>query len=184
MSLSILYFYIYKGWLKWSGFDFRWERLPLNIILVVNLAIGLWLLFLLKNYYLHDWLESVYPSTSSLAKNFYAPADGWLRFGVVSFYIAISAGIVEEFIYRSFLIRNFEKLGLSTWLSVVLSVALFVFIHWSSGASMMFNALLGGTILSLIYVKTRNIMSLVLAHFIIDISFSTSFDNKLFSVAF
>jgi membrane protease YdiL (CAAX protease family) len=182
LPLLILYGYCRLGLLQWSDIHFHWTRVRANLFLAVVLAAALWMIFYLKAVFLHDWLETIKSSENIISNFFYRPEDGMFRYVLVGVYIAVSAGVVEEVLYRSFLIQGFERVGLPTWVAVAGSVALFVLIHWSSGAVLMFNALVAGIIISAIYIKTRNIMPLVLAHFLIDLSFATGFDQFLFDL--
>lgn len=152
----IIFLYFWQGWLKWSGLDIFWINPALNISLALLLAIALWFLFFLRAVYIHNYLESICPSTYSLSKFFYSPSDGLFRYSIFSLYIALSARIT--------------------------SVALFASIHLASGATFMFNALVAEIVLSIVYVKTRNIFLLMMAHFLIDISFVSGFDNILVGI--
>ena len=182
MPCGVIYFYFRKGWLRWVDFDFLWIKPWLNIGIGFLLAAGLWILFFLKIIYINKYLHAIYPSTHSIGGYIYTSEDGVIRYAILSVYLAVSAAILEEAIYRSFLIRGFERLGLSTLSAACIAVLIFILAHFASGATFMFNAVLSGVFFSIIYVKTRNIFPLVVAHFLLDFSSGAGFDYVLFRV--
>ena len=115
----------------------------------------------------------------SYAPWFYRPEDGPLRHVLFNVYIAGSACLLEEALYRSFLINGLERVGMPTWKAASISLVVFSLIHLSGGASFVLGAFLVGGLYTLVYVKTRNILSLVVAHFLVDLSWVTGFDGVL-----
>ncbi|OFX87395.1 MAG: hypothetical protein A2W99_07065 [Bacteroidetes bacterium GWF2_33_16] len=88
----------------------------------------------------------------------------------------LTAGIVEEFIFRGYLMPRLEILFKHGWVVIVLSAILFGIGHIGnlSLAGVIVPTLIG-LIFSFHYYKYRNIISLMIAHFLIDFaSFITS----------
>ena len=102
--------------------------------------------------------------------NYYCENKFLLLFG------CLTAGVVEEFIYRGYLMPRIEVFLKQKWVVIVLSAIIFGAAHISN------LSIIGvvvptfiGLIFSYHYYRFRNITSLVIAHFLIDFaSFITS----------
>lgn len=178
LPVLALWLYVRKGWFSWQAFDFPTERPGKDILIGLLLFAALWLAFFFKAFQWDPWLRDLVPRAGYFAF-FYTPRDGWLPYILMSLYLGLAAGFLEEFLYRSFLIRALERAGLATWQAGVASVVLFVFIHAVAGAHLWVGALLAGTVFTLYYIRYRNIVPLVTAHAAIDIAWISGLGDRL-----
>lgn len=83
--------------------------------------------------------------------------------------VALSAGIAEELVFRSFLIPALQSATNSLWLAVALSSSAFGLIHSYQGASGALRASFLGLLLALPFVATGSVLPAMTAHAAIDI---------------
>ena len=84
-------------------------------------------------------------------------------------FTTVSAGIIEELLFRGYLIPRLQLLLKKTWLAVFVSSMLFGLAHYSYGnLSQIINPFVIGLIFAWHYQKYRNIKVLILCHFLID----------------
>lgn len=88
---------------------------------------------------------------------------------IKAFYAAITAGLVEEFIYRGMFKLLFKTDTLGVILYVLLSSLLFSSVHWESGTANIFATFCFGVITAVFYLWLKNLWPLALSHFIIDL---------------
>lgn len=83
--------------------------------------------------------------------------------------ISITAGVVEELVFRAYLFTRLEELFKNTDIALILSAALFGILHISYGtvAQVAFPFLFG-VVTTLHYKKYRNIKTLIYTHFLWD----------------
>ena len=91
-------------------------------------------------------------------------------------FACLTAGVVEEYIFRGYLMPRLEILFKHGWLVVILSSVLFGIAHVSSLSLIgVIVPILIGFVFSFHYYKYKNLLVLIIAHFIIDFaSFITS----------
>ena len=84
-------------------------------------------------------------------------------------FACLTAGVVEELLFRAYLMPRIEVFFKSGWIVVLLSSLIFGFAHMSgmSVVGIIVPILIGG-LFSLHYYLYRNIASLVIVHFLID----------------
>jgi len=81
----------------------------------------------------------------------------------------LTAGVVEETLFRAYTITRAARLSGSVWLAAVLSVIFFAAIHipvWGIGPS--FALLPGGVVMTAFFVWKRDLLAMILAHVAID----------------
>ncbi|MDB5141553.1 MAG: family intrarane metalloprotease, partial [Mucilaginibacter sp.] len=85
------------------------------------------------------------------------------------FFIALTAGVTEEFIFRGYVLTRLTQLFKNPAIAVIVSSLLFSALHYKYGSlhELIF-AFLIGVIFSVYYLKYRNIKALMLTHFLID----------------
>ena len=84
-------------------------------------------------------------------------------------FTTLSAGIMEELLFRGYLMPRLQLLLKNSWLTIIISSLLFGLAHYSYGSwSQMINPLFIGLIFAWHYQKYRNIKVLILCHFLID----------------
>lgn len=81
----------------------------------------------------------------------------------------LRAAVVEEILFRGYLIEKVRQLTRSTVLAVVVSVAAFTYAHLAGwGIVHLIPVAGGGLVLALLYVWRRDLPSNMLAHFLVD----------------
>jgi membrane protease YdiL (CAAX protease family) len=88
----------------------------------------------------------------------------WLRTLAV-----ITAGTVEESLFRGYAIERLASLAGSYGWAGMISLAVFVVVHlpfWGPG--IIFNALFGGLISTLLYIWRRDLAACIIAHIAVD----------------
>jgi membrane protease YdiL (CAAX protease family) len=84
-------------------------------------------------------------------------------------FTTLSAGIIEELLFRGYLMPRLQLILKHTWLTVTISSLLFALAHYSYGNwSQIINPFVIGLIFAIHYQKYRNIKVLILCHFLID----------------
>ncbi|MEU7002210.1 CPBP family intramembrane glutamic endopeptidase [Nonomuraea sp. NPDC046570] len=84
--------------------------------------------------------------------------------------LAVSAGVCEEIVYRGLLIAlGVHVLGLSTEIAAALALAVFVLGHLYQGWKGMIMVTLAGFGLTVLYLRTGNLVLPIVVHILIDI---------------
>jgi uncharacterized protein len=84
-------------------------------------------------------------------------------------FTTLTAGIMEELLFRGYLMPRLQLLLKSSWLTIIISSLLFGLAHYSYGNwAQMINPLFIGIIFAWHYQKYRNIKVLMICHFLID----------------
>jgi membrane protease YdiL (CAAX protease family) len=84
-------------------------------------------------------------------------------------FTTLSAGIIEELIFRGYLMPRLQVLVRNPWLTIFISSLLFGIAHYGYGSwSQIINPFFIGLIFSFHYQRYRNIKVLMLCHFLID----------------
>ncbi|HSY37651.1 MAG TPA: CPBP family intramembrane glutamic endopeptidase [Acidobacteriaceae bacterium] len=103
-------------------------------------------------------------SRTVVERNLILARPFWYRLLMV-----LRAAVVEEILFRGYMIEKVRQLTGSTVLAVVVSVATFTYMHLSGwGAVHLIPVFAGGFIFALLYVWRRDLPSNMLAHFIAD----------------
>jgi membrane protease YdiL (CAAX protease family) len=83
--------------------------------------------------------------------------------------LVLRASVVEEILFRGYIIEKVRQLTGSTALAVIVSVAAFTYAHLSGwGLVHLIPVFAGGVIFALLYIRRRDLPSNMLAHFISD----------------
>ena len=80
----------------------------------------------------------------------------------------IRAAVVEEVFYRGYAIDRLQRLGGGTLLAVGVPLAVFAGAHYRQGIGGVLIALVMGGILSVMFLKRRDLTAVITAHFIVD----------------
>ena len=98
------------------------------------------------------------------------PSNGIWRVGALA-YLALSAGVVEEFFYRGVVYRLLAPIETTFRKAtfVLGSAALFAAIHWATGLANVVATFIVGLMMACWYLHLRTIVPLVLAHAALDI---------------
>ena len=81
----------------------------------------------------------------------------------------LTAGFVEELIWRGYFIEKLLKMGNSQWRTIVFSSISFALIHGFWIVDKLAVTFLFGTIAGAYYVRERNLVVLMVSHVILDI---------------
>lgn len=84
------------------------------------------------------------------------------------FVLSLAAGSCEEFVFRGYLLRQFERWFGSVWLAVVTSSVLFGCLHLYEGVGAVAGICGLGAVYAVIAVRTGNLRSVMVAHFLQD----------------
>ena len=87
---------------------------------------------------------------------------------LVAGYFGVTAGLVEELLFKGLLFRLIKDLKAAHLIFVFTSSILFAAAHWESGATNLYAAFVYGFVTSLIYLGLKNLWPLVVGHAILD----------------
>jgi len=183
IPLVIMWHYARRGWFPWAAYGFRPGQWLPGIAVGLGLALLGWLPMALAHQHWGDWLGGLLPHVS-YAPFFVGKKAGVLAWLLVSLYIALGAGFLEEYLYRAFLIRGLERVGLRPWQAGGVAIVVFVFIHAVAGVYVWLVALWVGLVFTVYYIRFRNIYPLVVAHVAIDLFWASGLEGRLFAAIF
>jgi len=129
--------------------------------------------FILSIYYFaFGWLawEFIDSPISSFSYGGVVP-EGDSRYLAI-FYLAITAAIFEEIFFRGLIWRLVYSSALpynKSVIYVVVSSVLFGLVHWENGVPEIFAAMVFGIVACVLYLRLRNLIPLIFAHFCIDV---------------
>ena len=177
LPVCALYYYIRRGWFSWRAFDFHTDHLGRNVLSGLVLFAVVWFLALYKAVNWDPTLRELFPFWGYYAF-FYKRGDGVILWLLMSIYLGLAAGFLEEFLYRSFLIRTLERIGLSSIKAAGIAVLVFTAIHFGKGAHILLLAFAVGVVFTMIYLRKRNILPLVVAHSALDIFWISGYEER------
>jgi membrane protease YdiL (CAAX protease family) len=117
----------------------------------------------------------LYPATEWARKALGLPGYGagmekalalpvWFRVVAV-----VTAGIVEETLFRGYAVTRLARLTGSLWLAAVLSASVFAALHFPVwGAGPVFHFLIGGVAATAFFIWRRDLLAMIIAHVAID----------------
>jgi membrane protease YdiL (CAAX protease family) len=114
-------------------------------------------------YYSYDFFSSLFPGQGFFRYESIVPESGILYFAVI-IYFALSAGLVEEFLFRGLLYRAFSGFRHSLGLFLVISPILFSLVHWEDGLANLASTYIVGVFMAIAYLGLRNLWPLVIGH--------------------
>jgi uncharacterized protein len=140
-------------WLK----PFKWQSVAWGGLLVL---VYLFLLFPVT-----EWLRKMFRLTNYAAGMEQVLAlPLWFRVVAV-----LTAGVVEETLFRAYTVTRLAQLSGSLWLAAALSATAFAAIHipvWGVGPAFAF--LLNGAIMTAFFIWKRDLLAMICAHVVID----------------
>ena len=81
----------------------------------------------------------------------------------------VRAGVVEEIVFRGYVLERIEALTGSRWIAGLASAGAFIAVHISGwGYAQLIVVAFGALILTLLYIRRRDLASNMLAHFLAD----------------
>lgn len=155
-------------------YSFKIERRPLLLWKEENNTIGFFLLsvFLLYLSSIGAAIISTLPvllgehENNAMMKKIIAIITGH---HVTIFFIALTAGVTEELIFRGYLLTRLSQWFRNNVAAIIVSSLLFAALHYKYGSTreLIFTFLIG-MIFSIYYIKYRNIKAIIVTHFLID----------------
>ncbi|MFI5133789.1 MAG: CPBP family intramembrane glutamic endopeptidase [Chitinophagales bacterium] len=161
--LLLIYVYVLKverqKFLLWSE---KKSSLLFYLISIVSILAGITviagLLHQVESYYGWDNSSKLKTMLQLLWKN-----------KLLLLFTTLSAGIMEELLFRGYLMPRLQLFLKKTWLVIFISSLLFALAHYSYGSwSQIINPFFIGLIFAWHYQKYRNIKVLMICHFLID----------------
>jgi membrane protease YdiL (CAAX protease family) len=119
-------------------------------------------------YYSFDYFSSLFPGQGFFRYESIVPESGILYFAV-TIYFGLSAGMVEEFLFRGLLYRAFRGFKNSLGLFLVISPILFSLVHWEDGLANLASTYMFGVFMAIAYLGLRNLWPLVIGHIFTDL---------------
>jgi len=86
----------------------------------------------------------------------------------ITFLTVVRAGVAEEVFYRGYAIERIEALIGSRWAAALISLACFGAFHYRQGWQGAVLVLVIGSIVTAFYVWKRNLIAVIVAHFLVD----------------
>ena len=83
--------------------------------------------------------------------------------------LALRAAVVEEVLFRGYAFERINELTNSKWVAGLVPLILFMLVHLSWGVGHLLFILVGGGLLTLMYVTKRNLALNIIAHFTVDV---------------
>ena len=116
----------------------------------------------------YNFFIELFPAGESFGYDSVVPASGIFYFAIVV-YFGLSAGLVEEFLFRGLLYRAFSRFGHPLLLFMVVSPLLFGLVHWEDGLANLASTYTFGVFMAIAYLGFRNLWPLVIGHIFIDL---------------
>ena len=163
--LYLLFVYVYVVKVEKQRFLLWAEKR--NSVLFYILSIILILLSIIIVIGLLSKIESYYGLSNS--DKLKAMLQLLWKYKALLLFTTLTAGIMEELLFRGYLMPRLQLFLKNTWLTLIISSLLFGLAHYSYGSwSQMINPFIIGLIFAFHYQKYRNIKVLILCHFLLD----------------
>ena len=118
--------------------------------------------------YSYDYFSSLFPGQGFFQYDSIVPESGILYYLVV-IYFGLSAGLVEELLFRGLLYRAFSGFKHSLGLFLVISPILFSLVHWEDGLANLASTYIVGVFMAVAYLGFRNLWPMVIGHIFTDL---------------
>lgn len=176
-TLDFLFFVCWQSTLIYMGFQAGWYKFADLGLIRVNLAKqilqGLILLIIVLlvmiglaalRMVLAKWFNVHIPPPE------HTPLPNWNPVFVFLYvvYLAVSAGVFEEIVYRGIVISQLRRVSENRILLTCGSAFVFAMIHWSLGPAIMILAFALGLFWAILFVRFRSLLPLVMAHGLFD----------------
>lgn len=155
------------GWFRWVDLGFETRRLWLRLLWGAGITLALVVGFVLLRF-LAPYIRSRTGLDILSGGHAALPALTPELFFAYVLYLALTAGLYEEVVYRGFVILQLEKSGWPTGLAVLFSALIFAGVHWSLGPGILILAFSFGLLWAILYARFRSLIPLILSHFLFD----------------
>jgi len=119
-------------------------------------------------FYSYEFFSELFPGQGFFQYESIVPESGILYFAV-TIYFGLSAGLVEEFLFRGLLYRAFSGFRHALALFLVISPVLFSLVHWENGFANLASTYIVGVFMAIAYLGLRNLWPLVIGHIFTDL---------------
>jgi membrane protease YdiL (CAAX protease family) len=116
----------------------------------------------------YAFFNELFPAQSLFQYESIVPESGIL-YVLAVLYLGLSAGLVEEFLFRGLLYRALAGCKRSLPLFLLVSPLLFSLIHWEDGVANLASTYIVGLFLAFAYLGFRNLWPLVIGHIFTDL---------------
>jgi membrane protease YdiL (CAAX protease family) len=116
----------------------------------------------------YAFFSELFPGEGFFNYGSIVPESGFLYL-VVVIYFGLSAGLVEEFLFRGLLYRAFAGFRHSLVLFLLVSPLLFSLVHWEDGLANLASTYIYGVFMAIAYLGLRNLWPLVIGHIFTDL---------------
>jgi len=116
----------------------------------------------------YAFFSELFPGQGFFNYESIVPESGILYL-VVVIYFGLSAGLVEEFLFRGLLYQAFAGFRHSLALFLLLSPLLFSLVHWEDGLANLASTYIVGIFLAIAYLGLRNLWPLIIGHIFTDL---------------
>ena len=120
------------------------------------------------DFYSYEYFSALFPGQGFFQYKSIVPESGILYFAV-TIYLGLSAGLVEEFLFRGLLYRAFSGFRHSLALFLVILPILFSLVHWENGLAKLASTYIVGIFMAIAYLGLRNLWPLVAGHIFTDL---------------
>jgi membrane protease YdiL (CAAX protease family) len=114
------------------------------------------------------FFERLFPAQSLFEYGSVVP-DAGISHVLVVLYLGLSAGLVEEFLFRGLLYRAVAECRHASTLFLLISPLLFSLIHWEDGVANLLATYVVGLFLAAAYLGLQNLWPLVIGHVFTDL---------------
>lgn len=116
----------------------------------------------------YAFFGGLFPGEGFFSYESIVPESG-IQYFVVVIYFALSAGLVEELLFRGLLYQAFSGFRHSIALFLLLSPLLFSLVHWEDGLANLASTYIYGVFMAIAYLGLRNLWPLVIGHIFTDL---------------
>jgi len=189
LILDILIYGFWQGSIFFLAYKAKWFDLPdlgiyfKNFLNQISWGLVLTVLAVLVSILIFVLQIVFEEQTGIVLKNiwYYPPDPHWQvwQFALHATYLALTAGIMEELIYRGAVISQLRRISNNTLFLVIASTFLFVAIHWSLGIITWVQAAVFGSFWAYLFIKTGRLIPIMIAHFLYDLACTCGLQNYI-----
>jgi membrane protease YdiL (CAAX protease family) len=139
-----------------SWWDLGYSAVLALQLILIGLCTKMLLLQLQPSWEIFQWFSYDFPKSSP-----------WRE--IIILYACLSAGVVEELIFRGLLIPWLQSRGWNVWNALLISSLLFSGIHWCQGPVQLTQTFFFGLVMAATFVWSRKLWPIISAHILVDL---------------
>jgi len=189
LILDILIYCFWQGSIFFLAYKAKWFDFPdlgiyfKNFLNQISWGLVLTVIAVLVSILIFILQILIHENTGIVLNNiwYYPPNPNWhaWQFALHAIYLALTAGVMEELIYRGAVISQLRKISNNTLFLVIASTILFVTIHWSLGIVTWIEAAVFGSFWAYLFIKTGRLIPIMIAHFLYNLLFIYGFQQYI-----